>query len=481
MKPSRLRYPVLLPLAMLLSSSVWGQIKTPVERLEELEKRVARLNELEERVKDLEQELEEKSDDGGFAKGLLTLGGERFRLGGKVEFLFIDTEAERIGAIGSTEEADPRFAIDVFRLEPRIDLNDEVSLRAQLDFKPRRGRVKLKEATIQHRAKPRWWLQSTLRLGLDDRFIRMRRETENYPLLGNAFWRDESLAFWWRLRFGDRDGLPEEESADGEEDEDRPAFDFADNPGAFTFHFSFGNGYTLDGNEVGEDDALFNPLVHDDRNVSSSLSLRELGFGLEYSRSFREYGELDVMTFYYNDELNSDSVQFLQNDLTARDFTNTVIAGYGDSSSDTSYRYGVGGEYFVPAKLLVGDLFKTRGRDGLRIAGQWIFGRDGQLERDGWFVQASYRYSFSERLLFDRYFRSISPVVRYGELDTNIDPSPTLPGTWDRDELLIGIITEITNDMLLKFEYTFHDESPGAGGPKNVDNNEFLAQLLVRF
>ena len=518
-----------------LSGHLLAQVKSPAERIQDLE---ARIEEDEKLIADLKKEVEGKKagkEKSAPPEGFLTLGGATFHLGGKAEILFIDSQNERDPVVGSTLEPDPHFEINRIRLEPRIDWNREVSVEGQLDFKPQQGRTILKELTARHKVQPVWWFGSDARLGLDDRFIRPARETKNYPLIGNAFWRDEEVAFQWILSFGDKNGRPQEkrkaagkkkkaaqkasaaQGGGGPQEEDgaeppestfdeeasEPAepeegavvvkrrkgkdpFDFTKNLGELRTYFSVGNGYNLNNNEIGFDGATFNNLVQDDRNVTRDFSLRDLGFGLGYRRNFSWLGEMEALAFYYNDQLNDTSLQFLQQSLTVRDIvTGKPTAGYGDSNSRQSFRYGAGGEYFLPASVYMPRESGVRGNDGLRISGQWIRGQDGDFERRGWYVQGSYRYSFYAPLIVDRYLKSVEPIVRYGVLTTNLSPVPQLPGTWDRRQVLVGLITELTKNVFLKTEYTFNFEKTGASrahpGPQGVSNNELLLELLLQF
>jgi hypothetical protein len=516
------------------SGHLFAQVKSPAEGIRDLE---ARLAEDEKLIEELKKEVEGKKagkEKNVFSEGILTVGGVKFRLGGKAEILFIDSRDERDPVVGATEEPDPHFELNRLRLEPRLDWNKEVFLESQIDFRPQAGRTILKELTAHHKAQPVWWFGSDAKVGLDDRFIRPARETKNYPLIGNAFWRDEEVAFQWALSFGDKNGRPEgkkkagvkkpkapqkgisarggggpqeeaqEENGATPEDEEEieptdpegtvvvksrrsgDPFDFGRNFGEWRTYFSIGNGYTLNNNEIGFDGAGFNDIVQDDRNVTRDFSLRDLGFGLRYRRSFSWLGDFEALAFYYNDRLNDSSVQFLQQDLTLRDIvTGQPTAGYGDSNSRISCRYGAGAEYFLPASIYMPADSGVRGNDGLRISGQWIRGRDGELKRDGWYLQGSYRYSFHAPLIFDRYLKSIEPIARYGALSTNLGPVPQLPATWDRRQLLIGLITEFTKNVLLKAEYTFNMEKTGGNGarpgPGSVDNDELMLELLLQF
>lgn len=452
-------------------------------------------------------ELEDRVDEtqGELPEGFLTLGNEEFRLEGKLEFLFIDTENIQfapLGAGGTTIEPDPHAFLQRFRLEPEIELDRHLSLRAQLDFRPTSGDTELREATAVHSVRPVWWFRSQFVVGLEDRFAQPDRRTKTHPLVSNAFFRRESLGFVWKLTFGDDEGPPaagadEEDgrgaglgraSGPGEEGFDQesigPAarrqenpFDFLENWGEFELYLSLTQGYRLDTNEVGFDEAPVFDLIQDDRELEDDLSFRELGVGLGYQRSFDSLGELHVLGYLFNDELRDASVEFLRQELTIRDPGGVAIAGYGDSRSTASFRYGARVEYFFPATTILASVYEADPNDGLRILAQWVDARDGELDRVGWYAQASWRWSFG-RLLFDRYFRSLEPVVRYGRLESDIGPVPTLPGTWDRTEFLAGAILEVTGDTYLQFEYTWYDAETGAG---DVSPSELLVYLLFRF
>src|SRR5688572_14881942 len=200
-----------------------AQIKSPAERIQELEDRV---DSLEKKLRDVEKagakapggkdgkadSQEEREDEFLFSGGVLTIGGVKLRLGGKAEFLFIDSASEDDPVVGETDEPDPHFEVDRLRLEPRLDFNREISIHSQIDFHPEDGETVLKEMTVRHNTSPERRSALDVRLGLDDRFIRPARRTKSYPLIGNAFWRDESVAFQWMLSFGDKDGPPAQET-----------------------------------------------------------------------------------------------------------------------------------------------------------------------------------------------------------------------------------------------------------------------------
>ena len=169
-----------------------AQIKSPAERIQELEDRV---DSLEKKLKDVEKagakasggkdgkadsKDAQREDENLFSGGVLTIGGVKLRLGGKAEFLFIDSANEDDPVVGETDEPDPHFEVDRLRLEPRLDFNREISIHSQIDFNPDRGDTILKELTVRHNTSPEWWFASGVRLGLDDRFIRPARRTKSY-------------------------------------------------------------------------------------------------------------------------------------------------------------------------------------------------------------------------------------------------------------------------------------------------------------
>ena len=487
--------------------------KAPKKGTKDIEKK---LDELAEEVKDLKGKLKKLKDDKS-AESLLTLGDVDLKLGGKVEFNFLDSGDDEMeiqgGPVFTSEYMDPHLELQRFRLAPVFELNRWVKIQAQLDFETT-GDTTLKELAVRHDVQPLWWLRSRFQLGLDDRFIRPARRTKTYPLIGNAFWRDESLAAVWQLSFGHRKGTVAarerfvenrggggsgsgaftegfEDDYFGDEDSGAPAarrpFDFRKNWGSFSAFLSLGQGYELGNKEVTFDSARFNEIVQDDRELEDDLAFGELGIGFGWRRSFEQFGDLGISGFYFSDNLREGSLEFLHSPSMTNETGGSVDSGYGDSGADSSSRLGMSLDYFLAAKSIFPRWKKdVRKQDGLRLALQYIKGKDGQLVRDGWYTQASYRFSFG-KLLADRYFRSVEPLVRYGVLNVDApgEPgkpfkAPSLPGTWDRQALTLGALIEVTGDIFMKFEYVMNSED-GNGAGVDVDNDEMLLQLLLTF
>lgn len=493
-----------------------------------------RLGELEQRVRDLERraartpsarDLQRQIQDEierGYARGIVTLGGAELRLGGKLEINFVDTENEEDPIFGGpTDNPDPHLLFDRLRLEPVIDVGRGLEVAGQIDLVPEDGSSLLKEGYASYRFRADefwediWWLRSSVQIGLDDRFIHIgpaARVTESYPLIGSAFWREEEIGIIWEARLGAKRGAPEPPAtptpprrarapaagAPASAVDQPPAamervsraamtdstsyepFDFAANPGALTFHASAGNGYTLNGESINKDGAGFNDIAVDNRETENGLALREVGLGVTYERDFNWLGELGATVYYFDDQLNEDSVEFLQQEMTERDGLGAVISGYGDSDKDHRSRFGVRVQYHLEGYHLLNRFLNvdTWPGDGLYASFEWIDAQDGDLGRDGWYVQGSYRISAARPLVGDRYFRYLEPVVRYDNYEVRLAPSVALPLTWDRRQFVAGAVIGVSQRILLKAEYAFQRESTGDG---HVNNNELLMQVLIEF
>ncbi|MFH1739283.1 MAG: hypothetical protein ABIH23_09785 [bacterium] len=260
-------------------------------------------------------------------------------------------------------------------------------------------------------------LDSEFTIGQQKKFFRPKRKTESYPLAGTAFWHDRDLGVTWR----------------GEVD---PFYAYA----------SVMNGLRLHNDEIGEDESF--PIVGDDLDDLKASEDKEVGLGLGWKGKSKDWGELDLMLFGLWDELSKDDRQFLSR-----------LPGYrflGDG--DDRNRYGANMEYQL---------------SGWNLFSQYITSEDGALERDTWYAQTSYK--IKSKL---KYLQSIEPLIRYGELNLDIDPFPTNSMLWDRQQWTLALIFEILEDISLRTEYTINEEDTGDG---DIRNNEALIQLELRF
>ena len=397
--------------------------------------------ELEKKFKDQEERLKKVEEDQE-AGNIVTRLGESITLGGELEIEYVDTQNYNHPLAGATDEPNPHLQIDHLRLIPRVRFTREIYGQAQLNFNSRRSR--LKEAFVTFDRLDIGPVRSRAKLGLDDRFMKPNRRTENYPLVGTAFWRDETIGLFWRSRVGKR----------------------SEASGRFSLHLSVANGYSLNFREIGEDEGVTTPsnILHEDRNESDFGGSPEWGIGLEYEKNVEGVGDLELITFAYFDEVSDTDVAFLQS------FNTFSLVGGPAYTSNARHRQ------------LLGAQARFR-RDGFRVLGHVTEGIDGKVNRWGWYVESSYEFEFKEPLLFDKYLHRVQPFVRYGRLDIQVDgvpANPALPLTWDRDRWTFAVISRITRrNVRLKVEYTLNGETTRGIG--SVDNNELIVQLELRF
>lgn len=384
------------------------QIQALQKRIEKLEsERKAQIEtpeEMEERVIAIEEKL--KKPYGG---GLLSLKGEKFELGGELEFEFVDTEDDV-----SISESDPHFQIDTFYLYPKVTFTDNLILKGEIAIKS--GSTYLEEmyGTFSNLPGNSW-----LEAGLNDMFIaNIDRKTEAEILIETAFYRDDDMG----VTLG---GEP---------------LDW------LYWRASATNGLDLSQTGPGEDGSY--NIIHDDRNVSNANKRLMLGAGIGLKPDLGDIGKIDILPFYYTGKLSSADVTFLQ-----------AITGYGTSTDDDKIRYGANARYDIGNFTLIG---------------QYIKGEDGTLDRDGWFIQPSYKINIPGRDKFNGY----ELVYRYNDLDVDLANTTGDTLTWDREQHIVGLITDVYKNVKLKTEYFINEEDTGGG---DIDNNEFLTQLEIKF
>lgn len=360
---------------------------------------------LEERV----TALEKKADDGW----LPSLKGKKFRIGGEFEFEYRKTQNEKGHPAGTTNIPYGQFQIDKFDLNIEAKPADDITLFAQIEAEP--GKTTLDEAHVTF---SNLFLNSYLKIGLQERFVRPSRKTDTYPLAGNAFWRDNDIGI-------------------GMGGDLKP----------FYYRLSLSNGLQLKGKEIGED-ASFDKIMQDDDDNRDYNNSKEVGVGLGYKNEIIKGHKIDLLLFSYLSKFSDSDVSFLKSNFT----------GY---TSDKKTKNFSGGN--IEYKF-----------EGLTLFGQYIRANDGELKRNAWYVQPSYKFTVKGM----KYLSAIEPLYRYDKYDISHAPSVTKPLSWDRKRNTLAVIADIVKDFKLKLEYNINDEN--TGGAK-VRNNEFVGQMEVKF
>ncbi len=338
-----------------------------------------------------------------------SLKGKRYKLGGELEFEYVDTQDDE-----EIKQPSGYFKLDKFTVTPRIQIADNIILQALLLFKANKASASEAHATFSGLP-----LNSSLKIGLDDRFVKEKpgRKTEGYPLIDTAFARDDEFAIAWN---GKR--------------------------ASFYWTVSLSNGLALGQQAPGEDASY--KLLHDNRQVSDVNYNKEIGLGIGWKHSLAGERSIDVLTFGYIARLSREDIDVLQG-----------MAGYGNSGSDLNSMYGVSIENRLKS---------------LSLNGKYIRANDGVLDRYGWFAQASYRVSLGDRKLLTAF----SPLIRYGRLAVDLPNVPADPLTWDRDMTTLALLIEIAKGVMIKTEYYLNGEATGGD---NVNNDEFLVQMELKF
>lgn len=347
---------------------------------------------------------------------LPSLFGEQFRLGGRLQMEYFDTERETNLPSALTETPGGSFGVDELSLYVDGDFKNSIRFYSRVDFTGEdEGLV---EGYVDFDDLP---LNSRLRAGLQKRFFRPNRYTETYPLTGIAFWRSRVLGLTLKNEFD-------------------PVYTY----------LSVTNGANLEDRQLGEDESA--KMLSEDNSEFDFNGDKELSAGLGLDMDFAQYGKLDVMGFGLTGQLSNDDVEYLQTD----------VPGYGFETNKDKELFGVNLDY---------------GIDEWDFFAQAIAGRDGDIDRFSWYAELSYQFQF-EGL---KYLDSIRPLVRYGQLDIDTIPQPFMTNgslTWDRQQWLFGVVTEMVRNVNFRIEYALNDEDTG---DEDIHNNEILFQLEVSF
>ena len=235
----------------------------------------------------LEEKLK-KPYEGGF----LFLGGAKFELSGKGEIELIDTQSD-----DDIDEKEPHFAL-LLELRPKITVTDDMHMEFEIDIN--QAGSQLDEWYVEFVNLP---FNSKIKLGLDDRFMRLAKKTETYSLAEIAFWRDDEVGIFLST-------------------EHEP----------FYGHFSISEGLEINTKQVGKDSSY--QMLHDNDRTDNFNGIKEIGLGLGYKNKLGKLGEIDLLAFGYIDELSSEDISTLQSSLI--DYT---------SGDDNRYRVGFNVKY----------------------------------------------------------------------------------------------------------------------------------------
>jgi hypothetical protein len=372
---------------------------------------------------------------------------EWFHLGGEWELEYVDAQADPNQDASADSHAHAQH--DKFLLKPKVRISDNFYMKGELEF--RTGGTTFEEYHAHLTGLPFF---SYLQVGLDERFSKAdghfdmaNRKTENYPLIGTAFWRDEEFALIWGGRQKMEQGV------------------FKD----VFWRLQVSDGLELNEKQPTENDSY--ELTHDNDQASDTVrGKKEWGFGLGATFQVFENYRFDLVSWYFDSELNNDEKGRL-----------LAITGY--SQRDTVFRNQIGNR-----QERLG--FRTTHKIGhTTLTYEAAEATDAKLRRKGYYLQASHLFDF-DALIDGEFIHSLEALVRFEEYDVNLPPVFDSAETWDRQQTVYALIVGLTRKghlkSTLKLEYAVNDERTGAipgvsTQSANPDNNEFLAQLEIKF
>jgi len=209
----------------------------------------------------------------------------------------------------------------------------------------------------------------------------------------------------------------------------------------FYWKASLTNGLKLGAISPSEDIATSSvQLLSDVRNPVNAPKRLMAGLGAGLKLKTGRSATLDLLPFYYTGKLSREDVNFLKK-----------VSGYGTAADDNKIRYGLNARYDLGEVILIGQFIKAK---------------DGVLDRTGWFIQPSMRVSHLEF------------VYRYNDLDVDVTKSFGDGRTWDREQQVFAVITDLYPGVKIKTEYVVNSEDTGG---RDLDNDEFLVELEMVF
>lgn len=399
------------------------------QEVDELEAEVAKKKpEVPEDIEERIAVLEEKSK-----ASFLSKKGYKVDIkgGAEIEFVNIQDDDDAVArdvTSNSDDSENPRFQVDKVTLRFTVMSEDEtVGFSSELEM-DEGDNAFFDDAYVFLKDVKLGGATHFLKAGLQNRFIRLSRIFESYPLNGTAWWQDEEFL----VNYGG-------EVSDG---------------------WLYWRGELARANELDDKANTENgqfEMIHDDRRGSlgntaeiGNTFVGGGGLGIKFNTADfgTDFGKFDILGFGRAGKLTDDDVSFLQG-----------LTGY--SSTETSDDY-------VRAGANLNYKWQNFG-----LMGQFIYSEDGKLERKGWYVEPYYKIPIGWR-----YLDSIMPAAQISWLEVDLTNTDTDARTWDREKYTFGAICQINKNLQWKNEYSINEEDTGGS---DVDNDEFISQLKFSF
>jgi hypothetical protein len=380
-----------------------------------------------------------------------TLSAKDMRLiiKGKIEFEFHDIEGQ--GGPGFDSMTDtktiktrsPYVEIDSFWLALRLELGPLLSIFSVLEFDPSGARIG--GAWLDSRFRWPHWLEHHLEIGLHTPFIKIDRRTERYPIIASVYWRSPEFHMSY-------EGL---------------------------FHFSKRTSL-----ELGFSLSIMRPLTF--VGVQESTSQQTV-------LHFLAYGAAQV--FSGNAPSIGSKIRFQTHGfyLTAFGFMSQLSAESGTDQLRGSFPIG-SDELIEDRAVFWGGGRVGYDGYGIHVLIEAIASQESLLKRWGGYAQISYTLLLRNAKHLFHAMEALVRIEMYQLIGSDVihdgfalrQRAVAHSATWDYQILTFAFIVHIYRDILrLRLEYYVIEEIngiPEADIPHApIKNNEFLAQLEVRF
>lgn len=364
------------------------------------------------------------------------------------------------------EKADSYIEMDRVEIDLKAIITAGVYTKGTVRFLHEKGE---KEADVDL---PMWYTRFShgahwLRAGLTDRFIEPgemdegSRKTAGYPLSGNLFWRDEQynvtlggmflfLGGDIRYRLSAGTGLALDDRRPGDH-----KFDYEDE-----INIEERVGIIDDTIGIIDDttwEGIRDELFHDEDHGQHG---DEFAIGLGYRRHFYPEASLDLVGFAIRSRVRPE----VGDDEPAGE----DLIGWPDDKQQR-----IGGRIVFAAEMPV-----ALGEAEPLFMAEYIVAKDGKLNRNSWYVQASYELSFARPLIAGRFLTEIEPLIRYGQYVVDVEKDFYDPLTWDRTQLTGALLIDIVDNVSLRIEYDMNTETTGGD---EILNDELSVQLRTRW
>lgn len=347
-----------------------------------------------------------------------TIKGAAIEFGGEIKLEWLDAQDTQ------DADADPHahFQLNRVVLEPRVKIADNLTFDSELWFKENSAQVKEFHIKLSDLVGYLW-----VDAGLYERWpeTHHNRLTEGYSLYGSELYKDRALT----LAMGSDTG---------------PLYTV----------LSVGNGYKTGRQQVAQDGASRSQIIADELGSPAQTSdKQEYGVNIGYKLPVSANIDFDILGFYYKDSLSADDKTFLRNSLNSSAFN-------FNTNDDEKTRYGFAVKYNIA---------------GVGLFAGFVRLKDSNLKRSATAIEAWSEIAINPQ---GEFFTAITPFVSYSNLNVKTEKTEVLPGTWDRQKIMLACILDLYKNTKLKVEGSLNGEKTGGG---DIDNDEMLVQLEIKF